>query len=328
VPTTYGGLSSSVVICTYAPARSAQLARLVESLRSQTVPPDQIIVVVDHNAELLPELRARLPGVLVTANVHEQGLSGGRNTGIECATGDVVAFIDDDATAEPDWLQRLLDAYEDPAVIGAGGQVEPMWEVGVPAWFPAEFGWVVGCGYPGLAEGGDQVRNLIGCSMSFRRRDIAGAGGFRIDLGRVGLAPVGCEETEFCIRLTRENPGRRLRFESAARVRHFVPRNRATWAYFRSRCYSEGRSKARVARIAGAGSALASERSYVARTLTRAVAANAIRLLHGDWPAAVRGAAILAGLATTTAGYLVGRWELAIGRERLAAARPEPAHQS
>ncbi len=323
-----GRLSFSVVTCTYSPARTAQLVRLIDALRSQTVAADQVIVVVDHNPELLPELRARLPGVLITPNVHEVGLSGGRNTGIECATGDVVAFIDDDAVAQPDWLERLRDAYTDTSVIGAGGQVEPMWDGDMPVWFPAEFGWVVGCGYAGLAERAGQVRNLIGCNMSFRRRDIAGAGGFRIDLGRIGLAPVGCEETEFCIRLIRENPGRRLRFESSARVHHFVPRNRMTWAYFRSRCYSEGRSKARVARIVGVSSALSSERAYVARTLTRGMAANALRLLRGDAPAALRTGAILAGLAATTAGYVVGRWDLAVGRERLTANRAEALHQS
>ena len=47
---------------------------------------------------------------------------------------------------------------------------------------------------------------------------MAGAGGFRVDLGRVGLAPVGCEETEFCIRLMRNLPGRRLLFEIIRRM--------------------------------------------------------------------------------------------------------------
>jgi glycosyltransferase involved in cell wall biosynthesis len=328
VPTASGRLSLSVVTCTYSTSRTAQLAVLIEALASQTVPADQVIVVVDHSPELLPELRARLPDALVTPNLHEQGLSGGRNTGIECATGDIVAFIDDDAIPQPDWLERLRDAYADPAVIGAGGQVQPRWDGEMPAWFPVEFGWVVGCGYSGLPDTSTTVRNFIGCNMSFRRMEIAGAGGFRIDLGRIGLAPVGCEETEFCIRLIRDRPGRQLRFESAARVEHYVPRNRMTWAYFRSRCYSEGRSKARVARIVGAESALSSERSYVARTLTRGVAANLSRWLLGDWWAPVRAAAMVAGLATTTLGYVIGRWELAIGREKLVVARAEPVGQS
>jgi hypothetical protein len=164
--------------------------------------------------------------------------------------------------------------------------------------------------------------------MSFRRVDVAGAGGFRVDLGRIGLSPVGCEETEYCIRLMRNSPGRRLLFDPAARVRHFVPRDRMTWAYFRARCYSEGRSKARVARLAGAASALSSERSYVVRTLASAVGANIVRSLRGDGNAALRAGAVVVGLALTTAGYAFGRWELAVGRERLGASLSEPVHQS
>jgi O-antigen biosynthesis protein len=328
VASSSGKLSLSVVTCTYSRSRTPRLEELMHALGSQTVPAHEVIVVVDHNPDLLPELRARLPDTLIIPNIHDRGLSGGRNTGLERATGDVVVFIDDDATPEPDWLERLGDAYGDPAVIGAGGEVEPAWDGAMPGWFPPEFGWVVGCGYTGLPRESAEVRNFIGCNMSFRRVDVADAGGFRPDLGRIGLSPVGCEETEFCIRLMRSNPGRRLLFDPAARVRHFVPRDRMTWAYFRARCYSEGRSKARVARLAGASSALSSERSYVVRTLASAVAANIGRSLHGEGKAAMRAGAIVAGLALTTAGYAFGRWELAVGRERLSASLSKPAHQS
>jgi len=288
-------------------------------LGRQTRPADQVLVVVDHNPELLATIRrwALTPGAIVVPNAHGRGLSGGRNTGFEAATGDIVAFIDDDAIPEADWLETLIADYSDPHVIGVGGPVEPSWERSPPAWFPAEFGWVVGCGYDGLPEKQASVRNFIGCNMSFRRQPLVESGGFRIDLGRIGLAPVGCEETEFCIRLVANNPGRILRFQPAARVHHAVPSDRMTWAYFRARCFAEGRSKARVAHIAGAGSALASERSYVVRTLTRGLVRDAT---HGS---VRRSGAIVAGLATTTIGFLAGRWELAVGRERLL----EPASQ-
>ncbi len=312
--------SLSVVICTYSAARTKHLATLLEALGRQARPADQVVVVVDHNPELLAAIhRWSLPlGTIVEPNAHGRGLSGGRNTGFEAATGDVVAFIDDDAIPEADWLERLIADYADPRVIGVGGPVEPSWEGRPPGWFPAEFGWVVGCGYEGLPQKQASVRNFIGCNMSFRRQALVESGGFRIDLGRIGLAPVGCEETELCIRLIANNPGQMLRFEPAARVHHAVPPDRMTWAYFRARCFAEGRSKARVAHITGAGSALATERSYVVRTLTRGLVRDAT---HGS---VRRSAAIVAGLATTTIGFLAGRWELAVGREQLL----EPAHQS
>jgi glycosyltransferase involved in cell wall biosynthesis len=326
--TTSGPLTLSVVTCTYSATRQAQLLALVEALRSQTRPPDEVIVVVDHNPELVSDLRSRLAGIVVTPNMDDRGLSGSRNTGVAQANGDIVAFIDDDAMPSADWLERLAAGYADPRVVGVGGAVDPVWAGGVPRWFPAEFGWVVGCGYAGLPRETADVRNFIGCNMSFRRQAVAAVGGFRIDLGRIGLSPVGCEETEFCIRLIRDRPAERLRFEPGARVRHLVPRSRMTWTYFHSRCYSEGRSKARVAQIAGAASALASERAYVARTLTRAVAHNAALWARGDWWAWARVVAMVSGLATTAFGYAIGRWQLATGRERLAPPASRAVRQS
>ena len=328
MPTGSGSLTLSVVTCTYSESRKPHLVAMIDALRLQTRPPDEVIVVVDHNPGLLTELRSTLGGVTVTPNHYERGLSGGRNTGAGLATGDVVAYIDDDAMPADDWLQRLAAGYADPRVVGVGGRVDPMWEGDAPGWFPMEFGWVVGCGYSGLPEEPAEVRNFIGCNMSFRRQALAGAGGFRIDLGRVGLSPVGCEETELCIRLIRERPGTRLLYDPAARVQHLVPRARMSWSYFRARCYSEGRSKARVTQIVGASSALASERSYVVRTLTKGAAHSAAQLARGDWWGPARTLAMAAGLATTAFGYGIGRWQLATGRERLALSSSLPVGQS
>ena len=327
MPALTRGASVSVVACTYSMARAAPLSNLIEALKTQTVAPEQIIVTVDHNPELLARLRAGLSGVTVTENVQTRGLSGSRNSGIALASGDIVAFIDDDAIPAPQWIEQLAAGYEEHNVVGVGGPVDPMWEAPVPPWFPAEFGWVVGCGYAGMPHHAAAVRNFIGCNMSFRREVLVGVGGFRIELGRVGLIPVGCEETELCIRLIRDHPGYVLRFDPGPRVRHLVSRNRMTWAYFRSRCFAEGRSKARVARIVGSSRALASERSYVARTLTAGVARNVAQWFRGDQTGLARAAVIVAGLMATTAGFVVGRLQLVLGREPLATSRPETARK-
>jgi cellulose synthase/poly-beta-1,6-N-acetylglucosamine synthase-like glycosyltransferase len=297
----------SVVVCTYSEARWPDLLAALASLRRQTVPPLETIVVVDHNEQLLARVRATLSDVIAVPNTDRRGLSGARNSGIAVARGDVVAFMDDDAVAADDWLERLAAAYADERVLGVGGAAEPAWERGRPRAFPPEFDWVVGCTYRGMPATRAPVRNLIGANMSFRREVLAAAGRFRSGIGRVGTRPIGCEETELCIRARRQRPDGVFLFEPDARVAHRVPPNRATLRYFGARCYAEGRSKAAVARLVGARDGLATERSYVVRTLSRAVACG-VRdcVLRRDVDGLRRAAAVLAGLLCTAAGYAAG----------------------
>ena len=296
----------SVVICAYTEARWDALIAAVESVRSQTVPAREIIVVSDHNDRLRDRVRAALPGTVVVENSGPQGLAAARNSGVAVAQGAVIAFLDDDAVAAPDWLAVLLSGYADPRVIGVGGAIEPLWEGRRPAWFPAEFGWVVGCTYRGMPRTATPVRNLIGCNMSFRQEVFATSGGFRSGIGRVGTRPVGCEETEFCIRLAQARPGDRFLYQPRARVEHRVPAIRAGWAYFASRCYAEGLSKALVAGLVGAGDGLASERTYTMQTLPRGVIGGLGAAARGDLAGLGRAGAIVAGLAMTSAGYVAG----------------------
>lgn len=290
----------SVVICAYTEERWPELGAAVRSVQKQSRPPGQIIVVVDHNPALLARARRELPGVLAIANHETPGLGGARNSGVAAARGAIIAFLDDDALAAPDWLEQLAAAYDDASVAGAGGAILPDWQAGRPAWFPPEFDWVVGCTYLGLPEEATPVRNLIGCNMSYRREVFAAIGKFQLGYG--------CDETEFCIRLRRHWPEKVLLYQPQARVFHHVPASRATWRHFRARCYFEGGSKAVVTWLQGSQAGLASERAYTLQTLPRGVLRGLADTLQGrDRAGAARAGAILAGLAVTTAGYLAGK---------------------
>jgi len=305
-PATIGGIS--VVICTYADARWAALVKAVASVQAQRFPALEIIIVIDHNPALAARARGQFSGMTVLENHGQRGLSGARNSGIAAARGDVIAFLDDDAMAEDDWLGSLADCYTDPDVLGVGGAIEAHWLGGRPGWFPAEFDWVVGCSYRGLPRRAMPVRNVIGANMSFRRELVEAVGGFSSAIGRVADLPAGCEETEFCIRTGQHWPQRHWLYEPAARVVHRVEPERGRWQYFRDRCYAEGRSKAIVARLVGAGDGLASERIYTLKTLPRGVVRSAVAAARDRAPRELlRGAAIIAGLALTTTGYLIGR---------------------
>lgn len=301
--------SISVVVCSYTSIRWSMLTAALASLGQQTLAPNDVVVVVDHSPELLQRVRGEVgTEVTVVANAHRQGLSGARNTGLLHSRGDVVAFLDDDAVAEPTWLERIAGHYVDPRVLGVGGAAIPDWLVARPRWLPPEFYWVLGCSYTGLPSHAMPVRNFIGANMSFRRGVFAAVGDFSAGIGRVGTRPMGCEETELCIRILQAYPNGMLVYDPAAVVRHKVPKARTSWTYFRSRCFAEGLSKAAVAARVGSYSALSTERTYLMHTLPAGVRAG-FRSIPSEGAAAGvgRSLAIIAGAMMTAWGYAWGR---------------------
>lgn len=291
--------SASVVICAHTLDRWAWLLEAIASVRAQSVTPAELVVVVDHNTDLYKRLLSEVDGVLVVENAHGKGLSGARNTGVGVSTGEVVAFLDDDARADPDWLQAQLRVYEDPSVLAVGGRIDPLWADGRPGRFPAELDWIVGCCYRGLPQVAAQVRNVIGASMSFRRTVFTRAGLFDEGIGRTA-APRGCEETDLCIRATAAIPGGRVVYEPASRVVHHVPADRTTVRYMLARAWGEGVSKALITRPAGPAGHLSAERRYATRVLPRAVARGLRGADRAGWLAS---GSVLAVLAATIGGY-------------------------
>jgi len=299
--------TASVVICAYTEDRWPDLVAAVQSVLDQTAPAHEVIVVIDHNPALLERATGGLPGATVIPNDGSRGLSGARNSGIIASTGEVVAFLDDDAIASPDWLEHLIVPFDREEVFAVGGTIFAAWESEAPRWFPEEFLWVVGCTYRGQPTSTTPVRNVIGANMAFRRRVFDEVGLFRDDIGRVGTEPVGCEETEICIRAGQRWPDQMAIFEPRATVRHRVPAQRGSVRYFRARCFAEGRSKAQVAAYVGQADGLATERDYTLRTLPKGALRGATDLFRGDAAGVGRSVAIVAGLGMTTIGYCMGR---------------------
>jgi glycosyltransferase involved in cell wall biosynthesis len=297
----------SVVVCTYTDRRSAALREAISSLHAQTLRPHEIVVVVDHEPALLERLGSELEGAVVLPSKGPRGLAGCRNTGARAATGSVVAFIDDDALAEPEWLERLAQPYEDEGIIAVGGAVLPRWSRTRPAWFPPEFDWVVGCSYRGMPEARTSVRNLIGANMSFRR-EVFQQLEFFSGLGHAQGRSLGGEETDLCIRLGQARPAQRIVYEPRARVHHHVPPERARFLYFLRRCYNEGRSKGVLTRRVGSSAGLASEKAYVRNILPKAALhslAEAVETRRAPNPFQV--VATVVGVAAAMSGYVLSR---------------------
>src|SRR5262245_44372941 len=161
--------AASVAICAYSMNRWSDLTAAVDSVVRQLRVGDECLVVIDHNDELLAKAASafRSDGVVrVRPNAGTRGLSGARNTAVRASRGDVIAFLDDDAVANPGWLAGVMNALTEANVLGVGTASVPAWPSGRrPAWFPPEFDWVVGCSYRGLPTRPSHVRNVMGVAM-------------------------------------------------------------------------------------------------------------------------------------------------------------------
>jgi glycosyltransferase involved in cell wall biosynthesis len=299
-------LRVSLVICSYSMERLTDIDRCIQSVGEQRRQPDETILVVDHNSELLEEAHRRFPGVTVVPSDRRQGASGARNCGVQHATGEIVAFLDDDTSADKEWLAELVQPYADARVLGTTGKVVANWPTERPYWFPPEFDWVVGCTYRGMPETMGPIRNLWG-PMSFRKAVVEDVGAFDESIGLVGRNGMGCEETELSLRIRAGHPEGIFLFVPSAETKHNIDRNRTRVRYFLRRCFGEGVSKAYVASSVGSESALASERTYAFHALPAALTGSLKRCLRGQFRSVFSATMVVLGLTTTVSGYVYGR---------------------
>ncbi|MEP2706528.1 MAG: glycosyltransferase family A protein [Roseibium sp.] len=118
-------LTISVVVCAHTLDRLSHIRKMVCSVKDQTYSLYSLIIVCDYSDALHAVLEAEYPDIPIQKNVFEKGLSGARNTGIQNAQGDIIAFLDDDAIAQPNWLEKIAAVYDDPSIMAVGGHIEP-----------------------------------------------------------------------------------------------------------------------------------------------------------------------------------------------------------
>ncbi len=303
--------SVSVVVCSHLVARWPQLMRALDSLREQKLIPERVVLVVDGDDELLARLHERAGDELILTTGGRTGLSNARNIGIAAVDSEFVAFLDDDAVADPSWLSSLAQvAAADTDILGVGGWVTPDWGGEKPGWFPDELLWTVGCSHHGLPTQQTTVRNVFGGCALFRRSVFATTGGFDTRLGRQVKGASGCEETELCIRASSLIPSGRFVHEPAAIIHHHVHTQRQHPSYIVRRCWAEGASKATLRRLCAgyrkkAHDSLGPERDFVLKVLPRGVASGIGAFLRGHPAGLAQAGMIIAGTTTTILGFLV-----------------------
>lgn len=222
----------SVIIGSYRPGKC--LYRCIDSLRKQVVVPDEIIVGVDTlQCEQYIQTNPEIPCRFAVSG--KTGVSAARNTACQQAEGDIFAFIDDDATAELDWIEQIHRQFEDPSVSCIGGPVIPVFERDT---IPEQWYWIIGC--TGIS------RRPICSNMAIQKEDFIERGGFPEKLGRIKYNLNIGEETELILKLEKDK--KKIVWEPGMIVHHWCPVRRTQWSYILSRAYKEGLGKAIISK--------------------------------------------------------------------------------
>lgn len=239
----------AVVICTH--NRAKLLRRTLASVAAQTIPvAEREIVLVDDGSTddtraAAVEFAEHVTGFTAIHQANA-GLGAARNAGWRATRAPIVAFLDDDAIAPPDWLESIrADFARGDARLGIlGGPIDPEWESPPPPWLTRDLmGWltVFDLGPAPLTSSTDPL--FGGANMAFRTDALRAVNGFPINLGRKGASLLSHEEVAIWSAVSAH--GWINAYDPALRVRHFTPSARMTIPWFRRRLYWEGISIAR-----------------------------------------------------------------------------------
>ncbi len=240
-------ISISVIICTY--NRGQLLNRTFEALVRQTLPTHEFEVILinnnstDQTAEICLHFQQTHPEFPFRYfKEKQQGLSYARNRGIEESHSDLLVFLDDDAFAEPEYLQNIQIFFKThPDAAAAGGRIYPEFETQRPPWMSHFM-----LSLASTLNLGEHVRLFkkkypIGANMILRRSTIEKYGDFDVALGRRGNKLEGAEEKDLFYRIRRN--GEKIYYIPQAIVYHFVSDKRLEFDYFKRQAIGIGYSE-------------------------------------------------------------------------------------
>lgn len=239
----------SAVICTY--NRADLLVGAIESLARQTLPPEafEILVVdnasTDRTASVVEECIRRYASHRIRY-LHEarQGLGYARNTGYRQAQGAYVAYLDDDARAKEDWLEKALACFaEHPELYCVGGVILPFYTTPKPEWFEDRYEIRMGDEPPHWLG---EKETLSGSNMVWRKDVLQGSGGFGVDFGVKGEQLSIGEETLLFKRLWQTMDRPRFYFNPELVVWHWVPDYKMRVRYHLKRYFIIGQDTFRM----------------------------------------------------------------------------------
>lgn len=273
-------LHVSVVITAFAEDRYIDVNEAIESVLLGSYRYRDVTVVVDGNYALYDRLNARwdVDDVTILLNGEILGAAASRNAAVETVNGDIVAFMDDDAVADPDWLQELVGPYEMDDAVAVGGRMAPLWIAGKPDYLPAEFYWLVGVTYRGFPDERTEVRNTFASNLSFDLETFETLGGFNTNIGPTGESLLQSAETELCARLN-EVTGRGVIYNPDAVVSHKIYKHRTSPWFLLRRAFWQGVSKRGMQKFSDVE--FSSESSFLHLILKLSIPERLVGSIHG-----------------------------------------------
>lgn len=265
----------SVIVCTY--NGESTIGECLESIAKIEYPNFEVIIINDGSNESISEIITKYSykhgfRLMTTEN---RGLSNARNTGVEAATGEIMAFIDDDAYPDPHWLKYLAIDFMRTNHVGVGGP-------NIPA---IGDGTIAECvskapGNPSHVLISDHVAEHIpGCNMAYRREGLLAVGGFDPQFRIAG------DDVDICWRL--QQKGLSLGFSPSALVWHH--RRNSIYSYWNQQL-NYGKAEALLERkwpekYNGFGNCIWTGRLY-GNGLTKLLGLSYGRIYHGMWGSA------------------------------------------
>jgi GT2 family glycosyltransferase len=318
----------SIVVTSYTTERLDDIFELLDSVKGQSYPRCEVVFVAERSEELRERVVCHLKqrsmaNAKVVFNDGARGLSASRNVGVREASGDIIAFADDDVVLFPDWAEEMIKTYAgSDSTIGVTGPGIPRWKDKSQSWLPDELYWIISCTAFTGWNGSRPVRSAWGMNMSFRREAFEHCS-FSEDFGQTkgGQAawkagPV--DDAEFSINL-RLRTGKAIVYNPRVRVWHQVYPYRLGFTFVRGQAYWQGYTKALLRRVYHEDEdtrSLIREYDLLRRILLRLLPRIAMELFRSPIVARKKLAITANALVHVALGYAAASWPRAAGFTR------------
>jgi len=258
---TGAGRVPTITVCLVTHNRPHYVRSCLESLRAQSVGLHAFDVIVVDSCGT-PETGAALRAMVATLpnarllRVDRPGASAARNLGAESSNSNFLAYLDDDALAMPDWVERIQAVIQEhdpwPGVLG--GKVLPVWEKPLPDWWPDSLRGVLSIIE---WEGRGEFRSAAipawlepyGVNMVVQRKPLLEMGGFADRLGRFAGLLLSDEDVQVAWKL--QDRGHSAWYDSRMVVRHQIQATRMNPEWLLKRLYWQGASTVATRRMLG-----------------------------------------------------------------------------